>query len=163
MDWLEQSTENCSVQRTLDVIGDKWTIQVIREAFHGVRRFDQMRDHIGVSDSVLSSRLRKLVDEGILETAEYRHPGSRTRKEYKLTASGKDLYPVVITMLKWGDTHRPDPAGPPIEVAHAGCGGAIDVELRCAKGHRLTAPREAVTTSGPGARPIARSSAGTGS
>lgn len=159
MDWLEQSTENCSVQRTLDVIGDKWTIQVIREAFHGVRRFDQMRDHIGVSDSVLSARLRKLVDEGILETSEYRRPGSRTRKEYKLTASGKDLYPVVISMLKWGDEHRPDPAGPAIEVAHEGCGGAIDVELRCSEGHRLTSPREAVTSTGPGARPIASSGA----
>lgn len=154
MDWLEQSTENCSVQRALDVIGDKWTIQVIREAFHGVRRFDQMRDHIGVSDSVLSSRLRKLVDEAILETAEYRQAGARRRKEYRLTASGRALYPVIIALLSWGDTHRPDPAGPAIEVAHADCGGAIDVELRCSHGHRLTSPREAVTGAGPGARPV---------
>lgn len=152
MDWLEQSTENCSVRRTLDVIGDKWTIQVIREAFHGVRRFDQMRDHIGVSDSVLSSRLRKLVDEGILETAEYRQAGYRRRKEYRLTASGRDIYPVIVSLLSWGDSHRPDPSGPAIEISHVDCGGAVDVEVRCAHGHRLSSPREAVASTGPGAR-----------
>lgn len=156
MDWLDQSTENCSVQRTLEVIGEKWTLQVLREAFQGVRRFDAMRDHLGVSDSVLSARLRTLVGHGVLDRTEYRVSGARRRYEYRLTEKGRDLYPVIVAMLSWGDRYRADAEGPALGVFHADCGASIDVELRCARGHRLSGPREAYAEPGPGARPRAR-------
>ncbi|QTV79786.1 winged helix-turn-helix transcriptional regulator [Microbacterium sp. NIBRBAC000506063] len=111
MEWLDYDTGNCSVQRTLEVIGEKWTILVLREAFNGVRRFDQIRDHTGMSDAVLSARLRTLVDQGVLAAVPYKEPGARTRYEYRLTEKGLDLYPVLIALLQWGDKHRADPAG----------------------------------------------------
>ena len=105
MEWLDTSTENCSVQRTLDVIGEKWTLLVLREAFNGVRRFDDMRRHLRVSESVLADRLRTLVDAGVLDTAPYQAPGQRSRREYRLTAKGFDLYPILIALLQWGDRY----------------------------------------------------------
>ena len=105
MQWLDYSTDNCSVQRTMDVIGEKWTMIVLREVFNGVRRFDQMRRHTGISDPVLSARLRTLVEAGILDTVPYREEGRRTRNEYRLTDKGRDLYPILVALLQWGGTN----------------------------------------------------------
>ncbi|KQY51588.1 winged helix-turn-helix transcriptional regulator [Nocardioides sp. Root140] len=154
MQWLDYDTDNCSIQRTLDVIGEKWTILVLREAFNGVRRFDQMRDHMGVSDPVLADRLRKLVAAGVLEALPYREPGRRTRHEYKLTEKGLDLYPVLISLLNWGDRHRADDAGPAVVVTHRDCGEPVSVAVECAAGHRLQSARESRSAPGPGARQV---------
>lgn len=152
MDWLEFDTAGCSIQKTLDVIGEKWTVLVLREAFNGVRRFDQIRDHVGVSDPVLSDRLRKLVTAGVLEVRPYREQGQRTRKEYRLTGKGLDLYPVMISLLKWGDEHCTGPEGPPLEVRHRDCGEPVSAVVECAAGHAISSPRDAVTSAGESAR-----------
>lgn len=155
MQWLDTATDNCSIQRTLDVIGEKWTILVLREAFNGVRRFDQIRDHTGVSDPVLSDRLRKLVAAGVLEASTYREPGRRARNEYRLTEKGLDLYPVMIALLGWGDAYCADTEGPAIEVSHRGCGERVEAVVVCAAGHTLASARDGASATGPGARAIA--------
>ncbi|MGO1908629.1 MAG: winged helix-turn-helix transcriptional regulator [Brevibacterium linens] len=148
MDWLEFDTADCSIQKTLDIIGEKWTVLILREAFNGVRRFDQIRDHVGVSDPVLSDRLRKLVASGVLEAKPYREAGQRPRKEYRLTSKGLDLYPVMISLLRWGDKHCAGPAGPPLEVRHRDCGEPVRTVVECAAGHRVAAPHESETSLG---------------
>lgn len=152
MRWLEMDTGNCSIQRTLTVIGEKWTILVLREAFNGVRRFDQIREHTGMSDAVLADRLRTLVAAGVLEAMPYREPGRRTRYEYRLTAKGRDLHPVLIALLQWGDRYCADREGPAIVVTHEGCGEPVEAVVECAAGHRLASAADSSAVPGPGAR-----------
>ncbi|WP_153506426.1 winged helix-turn-helix transcriptional regulator [Cumulibacter manganitolerans] len=154
MQWLAYDTRNCSIQRTLDVIGEKWTPLILRETFNGVRRFDQIRDHVGISDAVLADRLRKLVAAGVLETTPYQDQGRRARNEYRLTPKGLDLYPTMIALLKWGDTYCADPAGPSIIVTHHDCGAPVEAVVRCTAGHILESARDGSPTSGPGAREL---------
>jgi DNA-binding HxlR family transcriptional regulator len=151
MEWLDFDSTACSIRRSLDIVGEKWTLLILRDAFNGVRRFDQLRDHLGVSDPVLADRLRKLVAAGLLEARPYSEPGRRARKEYRLTAKGQDLYPVLIALLQWGDTHCSDPDGPPLSVTHRDCGEPLEARVMCAAGHELTSPHEGETAPGPGA------------
>src|SRR3954453_2928148 len=103
--WLDFETEQCSIHRTLAVIGEKWTMLIIRDAANGVRRFDDFRRHVGLSEAVLSDRLKRLVAEGIFETREYQEPGQRRRNEYRLPAKGWDLFPVLISLMEGGVGH----------------------------------------------------------
>lgn len=151
MEWLDYATDNCSIKRSLDVIGEKWSLLVLREAFNGVRRFDQIRDHVGISDPVLADRLRKLVAAGILEATQYREPGHRARYEYRLTPKGLDLYPVLIALLRWGDRYYADPQGPAIQVVHDGCGQPVETVVRCLDGHTLASARDGRAIPGPAA------------
>lgn len=151
MEWLEYDSAACSIRRSLDVIGQKWTLLILRDAFNGVRRFDQLRDHLGVSDPVLAERLRTLVAAGLLEPATYSEPGRRARKEYRLTDKGRDLYPVLIALLQWGDRHCSGPEGPPVDVTHRDCCEPVEAKVMCAAGHELTSPSEGQTAPGPGA------------
>jgi DNA-binding HxlR family transcriptional regulator len=132
MDW---SPENCSVARTLEVIGEKWTLVVLREVFQGVRRFADMRARTSIPRQVLSDRLGQLVDAGILFRASYREPGQRQRSEYRLTQKGIDLHPVLLALLAWGDRYVADPDGPALELHHRDCGAPVALELRCSQGH----------------------------
>lgn len=152
MRWLEVSTENCSVQSALDVVGAKWALLVIRELFNGVRRFDQMQRHLGISEAVLARRLRELQEAGLVESSPYREPGSRARFEYRLTEAGLDLFPVLIALLDWGDKHRAPREGGPWQVQHRGCGGPVTAAVVCAQhpDAPLT-PRDTVTSAGPSA------------
>ncbi|WP_328875979.1 helix-turn-helix transcriptional regulator [Streptomyces sp. NBC_00287] len=152
MEWLDVSTDNCPVQRTLDVVGEKWTLLILRDAANGVRRFDDFRRHIGLSDAVLSDRLRKLTAAGILTTVPYREPGSRARNEYRLTRKGWDLWPVLVALRQWGETYDPDPSGPVLDMRHADCGAPVHVVVECAEEHVALAPREVAAKPGPGAR-----------
>ncbi|POX45114.1 helix-turn-helix domain-containing protein [Streptomyces sp. Ru72] len=154
MTWLETSTENCTVQRTLDLIGEKWSLLVLRDAMNGVRRFDDFRRHVGLSDAVLSDRLRKLVAAGILRTVPYREPGHRTRHEYRLTHKGWDLWPVMIALKQWGDRYTADPEGPPLEVHHRDCGEPLEAVVVCTGDHGPLSPRQACTRPGAAARPL---------
>ncbi|UYP18484.1 helix-turn-helix transcriptional regulator [Rhodococcus sp. Z13] len=154
MEWLEYSTANCSVQRTLEVIGEKWTMIVLREVFNGVRRFEQMRRHTGISEAVLSARLRTLVEAGVLDTVPYREEGRRTRHEYRLTDKGRDLYPILVALLQWGDKYCADDDGPALLIEHAGCGAPVEAIVRCTEGHGPLRPDEARTRPGPTARPL---------
>ena len=119
----------CSVARTLEVIGDRWTMLVIRDAFHGIRRFEEFQERLGIARNVLSSRLTRLVDEGVLEKHLYQDRPPRF--EYRLTPKGVDLFPVMVSLMKWGDRHAPNPEGPPVVVLHRGCGGEVDERLLC--------------------------------
>ncbi|MEW2568812.1 helix-turn-helix domain-containing protein [Streptomyces sp. NPDC047070] len=156
MEWVEVSTENCTVQRTLDVIGEKWSLLVLRDAMNGVRRFDDFRRHIGLSDAVLADRLRKLVGAGILDTVPYQESGRRTRHEYRLTKKGWDLWPVMLALKGWGDRYTADADGPPLDVFHADCGEPVHTVVTCAHSHGPLRPQEARTRPGPAARPTGR-------
>jgi DNA-binding HxlR family transcriptional regulator len=153
MEWSEASTHNCPVGIALDLLGEKWTLLIVRDALNGVRRFDAFRQHMGLSEAVLSDRLRKLVDAGVLYTRSYQEPGQRERYEYLLTDKGRDLLPVVVALKQWSETHYPDPAGPVIQVLHKGCDGEVRVALRCEQHkHARLGMRDTVVALGPGAR-----------
>ncbi len=148
---LRWSTENCSIGRALDVVGEKWSFLVLRELFLGVRRFDDLRVRTAIPRQVLSERLARMVEEGLLRREPYREPGARVRHEYRLTDKGLDLYPVLVALRRWGDTHAVDPDGPSAVFVHRGCDEPLEVEMRCAAGH-LVPPREVGGRPGPGAR-----------
>ena len=138
----------CSVARTLEVLGERWTLLIIRDVFNRHRRFDQIQENLGIARNVLAARLARLVEEGILEKRAYRE--RPPRYEYFLTEKGLDLWPVMISMLHWGDRHLAD-AGPPMLIRHKGCGGLVDDRGSCERcGERLGA-RDAYTEDGPGA------------
>lgn len=152
MDWLSLDTENCPVKRTLEIVGEKWSLLVIREVINGVRRFDDFRDHLGVSEAVLADRLRKLVAAEILETRPYRPVGGRTRNEYVLTDKGWDLWPVIVSLMQWGDKYTADPQGPLLNIRHADCGGPVRVVVQCGDDHDTVAHDQVVVSAGASAR-----------
>ncbi len=154
MDWTELDSTRCSVARTAAVVGDAWTVLVLRDLFNGIRRFDDLAGHLGIARNVLTRRLTTLVDAGIVDRVPYREPGRRERHEYRLTPAGRDLLPVVLAMLAWGDAHLPDPDGPPMRVEHAGCGAEVHVEMRCAEGHEIATSTRLRSVPGPGARRV---------
>ncbi|MEU8044196.1 helix-turn-helix domain-containing protein [Micromonospora echinofusca] len=149
---LDWSVENCTIARAMEILGERWTLVVLREVFNGVRRFDDMRVRTGVPRQVLANRLATLVEHGVLRREPYREPGSRERHEYRLTGMGLDLWPVLVAVLGWGDRYLADPEGSPLTVAHRDCGAEVRVELRCERGHEIARPRDVVPRPGPGAR-----------
>jgi DNA-binding HxlR family transcriptional regulator len=138
----------CSIARTLEVLGERWTLLVIRDVFNGRRRFDQIQENLGVARNVLSTRLALLVEEGILEKRAYQE--RPPRYEYFLTEKGLDLWPILVGMLHWGDRHLSD-EGPPMLVRHKGCEGLIDDRGYCEECGRRLSARDAYTEYGPGA------------
>jgi DNA-binding HxlR family transcriptional regulator len=160
MDWARYDTRTCSVARTVEVLGDQWTVLVLRDVFNGVRRFDDLKAHLGIARDVLTKRLAALVNHGVLERVPYREPGSRTRHEYRLTAAGRDLRPVLLALIEWGDRYRTEAAGPPLTVVHDECGAPVSVTVECAQGHPIQSRTRLRIEPGPGARPIDRSAAG---
>jgi DNA-binding HxlR family transcriptional regulator len=151
---LAFSTDNCTVGRAMEILGERWTFVVLREVFNGVRRFDDMRRHASIPRQVLTNRLALLVDNDILRKEPYRDPGQRVRHEYRLTAKGFDLYPVLVAIGRWGDRYLADAEGSPVEFAHRGCEARVELVLRCVDGHDLTDPREVATRPGPGVIPL---------
>jgi DNA-binding HxlR family transcriptional regulator len=148
---LQWSVDNCTIQRSLEVMGDRWSLIVLREVFQGIRRFDDMTVRTAIPRQVLAARLRRLVQDGILRKVPYREPGQRERHEYRLTDKGLDLYPVLIALQEWGNRYLADPAGPPTEFAHRDCGEPVHLVVRCAAGHDLAGSRQVVGRIGPGA------------
>ena len=146
------SAENCSVKRALDVVGEKWTLLVLREAFYGARRFERFQASIGCPRQVLTDRLSTLVAAGVLRRVPYQEPGQRERHEYRLTDKGRDLLPAVIALMQWGDKWEADPAGPPVEVVHRDCGHAVELTLRCSGDQSLLTAYDTEPRPGPGAR-----------
>jgi DNA-binding HxlR family transcriptional regulator len=150
---MRWSTENCTISRTMEILGDKWTFHVLREVFVGVRRFEEMRARAEIPRQVLTDRLSALIERGLLRREPYRVAGQRERYEYRLTKAGLDLYPVMVALVQWGDEHLPLDGGPPLIPEHRGdCGEKVTVVLRCAAGHE-PAPREVALRPGPGAQP----------
>lgn len=129
MRWSEIGDQHCSIARALSVIGDRWTMLVLREAFLRTRRFEDFHQRTGAPRPILAERLRGLVDQGVFERRPYgNHPD---RYEYRLTEKGRDLYPVIVSLLTWGDRWMTDEDDPPIELRHNGCGHVVHPELAC--------------------------------
>ena len=127
----------CSIAKALDVVSTRSALLLLREAFYGTTRFDDFAHRVGISEPVAAARLRELVDEGLLERTDYREPGQRTRKAYRLTEKGADLFPALVALMQWGDRWLADPAAP-VELRHTGCGEKVAVHLRCDAGHEVT-------------------------
>lgn len=106
---LQDST--CSVARSLSVLGERWTLLIVREAISGTSRFEVFREHLGLTADVLSDRLATLVNAGVLRRETYREPGQRPRQEYFLTGAGRELHVVIAALQQWGDEHLPHPDG----------------------------------------------------
>jgi DNA-binding HxlR family transcriptional regulator len=139
----------CNVARPIAMLGDAWTLLVLRQAFMGTRRFDDFQEALDISRALLSDRLRKLVDAGILRREPYRD-AVRTREQYRLTEKGHDLYPVLMAFRQWYDKHEAPEGGPIALYRHRGCGGLTEVVHRCSEcGEQLTA-REVSPEPGPG-------------
>src|SRR5262249_60312115 len=102
----------CSIARTLGVVGERWTLLILREAFLGATRFAEFRDQLGVAPDVLSDRLATLVEYGVMAREPYREPGARSRSAYRLTPAGRELQVVLSALQQWGDEHLPRPEGP---------------------------------------------------
>ncbi len=121
----------CSVARVMDIIGDRWTLLVLRDAFHGIRRFDEFHDSLGIARNTLSDRLSRLVAAGLLTTQLYQD--NPPRKEYLLTEMGADFFPVMAAMVTWGDRWLDGGEGPPIDLHHAICGHNFATTSACSQ------------------------------
>ena len=148
MRWNEIESLPCSVVRTLSVVGDRWTLLILRDCFLGIRRFDQFQADLGVSRHRLSDRLSKLVAEGVLEKVPYQE--KPLRHEYKLTEKGLELYPIIVSLLNWGDKWLAGEAGPPVELVHKSCGQTAKLELTCSSCGEVVGPKDMKAKAGPG-------------
>ena len=119
----------CSIARSLAVLGERWSLLIVREAFWGRTRFADFRSALGVSPDVLTARLGTLVEYGVLERRPYREEGAREREEYVLTDAGRDLLPVLAAIGGWGDAHRPSELGPSAEICERASGERVDIRF----------------------------------
>jgi len=126
----------CTIAKSLDVVSTRSAFLILREAFWGTTRFDDFAERAGISEPVAASRLRELVDEGLLEREDYRDPGQRTRQRYRLTEKGGDLFPALVALMQWGNRWLDDHGGP-VELRHRDCGEQVEVQLTCAAGHSV--------------------------
>src|SRR5436190_16461002 len=130
------TADRCTIARALDVVSTRSAFLILREAFYGTTRFDDFAERVGISEPVTATRLRELVEEGLLEREDYREPGQRTRQRYLLTSKGADLFPALVALMQWGNRWL-DERGGPVELRHRDCGEPVAVELRCAGGHSV--------------------------
>jgi DNA-binding HxlR family transcriptional regulator len=148
LDRLYES-QNCSIARALEIVGDRWTPLILRDTTFRPRRFDELQERLDVARNVLTDRLQRLVDEGLLERRLYQERPARY--EYVPTQKARDLWPALHALMQWGDKYYA-PNGPPGLVRHSGCGGAVISKLSCAAcGAEVTAA-ELEPRPGPGAR-----------
>ena len=138
----------CSVAKSLEVIGERWSLLIVRDVMNGNRRFGEIQSSLGIARNVLSARLQRLVDEGILERRAYQE--SPPRHEYFLTQKGLDLWPALIALLHWGDKYSAGPAGPPRLIVHKECGGEVDERGVCTACGKVLSARDARQVAGPG-------------
>jgi DNA-binding HxlR family transcriptional regulator len=139
---------HCSVAQCLEVVGEWWSMLIVRDAFLGVTRFDEFQERLGISRNILDQRLNRLVETGVLAKVPYsEHP---PRFDYRLTDKGRDLWPILTTMRQWGDKYGA-PNGPPLLVTHKGCGQVADAVLTCSACGEPIGPRDVRAAPGPGA------------
>lgn len=148
MRWNEAADQYCSIARTLGILGDRWTLLIIREAFAGVRRFDDFRKHLDVARNVLTDRLQRLVDAGVLVQQPYQD--NPPRNEYRLTEAGRDLQTVMIGLMQWGDRWLAGAKGPPLQLEHVGCGHVTTAKLVCGECAEPLDARNTRLREGPG-------------
>lgn len=140
----------CSIARAVEVIGDRWTILVLRDAFKGIRRFDDFRRDLDIARPVLADRLKKLVEHGVLEKRLYQE--RPRRYEYRLTPMGRELSPILVALMRWGDHHLAGEAGPPTVLTHD-CGQELRQGFYCPACRQVFTPDEIRSRPGPGATP----------
>jgi DNA-binding HxlR family transcriptional regulator len=143
--------DDCSVAKALEVIGERWSLLIVRSVMHGNRRFGEMQGSLGIARNVLSARLERLIEEDILERRAYQE--NPPRYEYFLTEKGLDLWPALIALLHWGERYSPDPAGPRRLIVHKECGGGVSERGICESCGKVLHARDAKQTLGPGAKP----------
>jgi DNA-binding HxlR family transcriptional regulator len=149
MRWNELVDERCSIARTVSVIGDRWTLLILRDCFLRVRRFDDFEARLSITRHILANRLKKLVTAGVLRKVPYQ--GRPVRYEYRLTQKGLDLYPVLMGIAHWGDTYMAGKAGRPLLHRHLTCDHQFDPVLTCSECGEAVDPREVRVAAGPGA------------
>ena len=142
----------CSIARTLGLLGQKWTLLILREALYGVSRFDDFQANLKIPRPVLSDRLALLSKHGLLVREPYRDEGQRVRHGYRLTEKGADLLPTLVALMQWGDRYLADGAEPAVLLTHKGCGTHVRAELTCTSGHRIETTAELEARAGPGAK-----------
>jgi DNA-binding HxlR family transcriptional regulator len=149
MRWSNLEDEACSVARTVSVIGDRWTLLILRDCFLRVRRFEEFQARLGITRPILASRLRKLVKDFVLAKVPYQQ--RPLRYEYRLTQKGLDLYPIVMSIVHWGDVHMAGKKGRPLLHEHMGCGKTFDPVMVCSSCGEPLNPKQVHVHRGPGA------------
>ncbi|SCL26498.1 winged helix-turn-helix transcriptional regulator [Micromonospora inyonensis] len=147
MQYRLSSVQACSLARALDVIGERWTLLIVRNALLGVTRFDGFLRSLGISRNILTDRLNTLVGAGVLDRVPYQD--RPVRHEYHLTDRGRELVPVVLAVTQWGDRHLAGPQKPARLVEHEGCGGPVQATVLCADCDRPLAPTEVSSDASP--------------
>ena len=149
MRWNNLEDEACSMARTISVIGDRWTLLILRDCFLRVRRFEDFQARLGVTRPILARRLRKLVDDFVLAKVPYQQ--RPLRYEYRLTQKGLDLYPIVMAIVHWGDVHMSGRKGRPLLHQHLDCGKTFDPVTVCSECAEPIDPQRVHVHRGPGA------------
>jgi DNA-binding HxlR family transcriptional regulator len=147
----DYKTQTCSIAGALEVVGERWSLLIVRDVFLGLRRFDQIQANLGIARNVLQARLARLIEQGVLERSRYQE--RPPRYEYRLTEKGIDLWPTVVSLMQWGDRHTPPAGGPAVVLEHRGCGGRVDEHRICEKCGEPLSARESRALPGPGAPP----------
>ncbi len=149
MRWEDLDRENCSLARTLSVVGDRWTLMVLRECFLGQRRFEQFEGRLGIARHVLADRLKKLTEAGVLARTAYQE--RPRREEYRLTEKGRDLHAAMLALIQWGDKYMAGEEGPPIERVHKACGHVMETVPVCSECGEPVSAHDVTVRAGPGA------------
>jgi len=147
----DYKTQTCSIAGALEVVGERWSLLIVRDVFLGLRRFDQIQSDLGIARNVLQARLQRLTEQGVLERSPYQQ--RPPRHEYRLTDKGLDLWPIVVSLMQWGDRHTPPAGGPAVILEHRGCGGRIDEHRICERCGERLGPRDSRALPGPGVAP----------
>lgn len=149
MRWEDLDREHCSLARALSVVGDRWTLMVLRECFLGMHRFEEFEARLGIARHVLADRLKKLAEAGVL--AKHAYQERPRREEYRLTEKGLDLYPAILGLVQWGDKHMAGAEGAPLLRVHKTCGKVMDGVVVCSECGEPVRARDVRVELGPGA------------
>lgn len=133
----------CRIERSLDLVGTRSAMLVVRELFYGGTRFDELARRTGLSEAVVAGRLKQLHGDGIVERRPYREQGKRTRDEYVLTDRGRGLFPIIVALMEWGETLRED-HGTGVQLVHRECDAPLSTHVVCADGHEVPLDQAAV-------------------
>jgi DNA-binding HxlR family transcriptional regulator len=145
-------TSNCPIANTLEIVGEKWTLLILRESMYGVTRYADFQQVLGCPRNLLAERLQMLVEYGIFAAQPYQEPGERTRQEYRMTEKGARLIPVLQGLLEWGEEYLPDPDGAAVLVEHRNCGHRVELAMTCGCGHHMESASELELKPGPAFR-----------
>ncbi|HEX4878958.1 MAG TPA: helix-turn-helix domain-containing protein [Limnobacter sp.] len=148
MKWKDVGETPCSVARSLAIVGDRWTMLILRNAFLSIRRFDHLQANLGVTRHVLADRLERLVQAGVLKTVQYQE--KPPRHEYRLTQMGKELYPVLLALTTWGDKWLDEGKGAPLTYTHKNCGKVFTPTMTCSECGEPVVPADVKAGPGPG-------------